>query len=174
MGECVQNFGNGLTESDGRLDGYLHWVVLPEHFQCPNDDNHVRLQVKMNGQFYDVSVNIQATGSSDPNVYHYDLHADLFGGPWSEGWHTFSVGLDYVYVLGVNSENFVSATLEELVVLFESEIVPGLPISVFMNAYGSGGGHNVHRNNYFPDGAIVINPKTNPHYFLFRFGNQSF
>jgi hypothetical protein len=42
-----------------------------------------------------------------------------------------------------------------------------------MDSFGSGG-HNVHRNDYFSDGAIVIDPLGSPHYYLFKFANQVF
>ncbi len=174
LSECVHGFGGSLTQTFGRLDGFLHYVVLPDDYQCPNDDNHVRLQVRMNGQYYDVPVNIEATGNLDPKIYHYDLYADLYGEQWNEGWHTTGVDLDYYYDLGVTSSSFSGATLEELSAMFENEIVAGGRISVFMEAFDNSGGHNVHRNNYFSDGAIVINPQTNPHYYLFRFSDQSF
>jgi outer membrane protein assembly factor BamB len=172
-GECVQSFGGNLAETFGRLDGYLHWVVVPDNYECPNDDNHVRLQIRMNNQYYDVPVNIESTGAFDPRVYHYDLYADLHGGAWNEGWHTSGISLDYVDDLGVSSDDFVPATLEELVALFEDEIIAGNPVSIFMESFGSGG-HDIHRNDYFSDGAIVTDPLGNPHYYLFKFADQVF
>jgi len=173
VAECVQDFDSGLCETFGRLDGHLHWVVLPGDTGCPSDDNHVRLQVRMNDKYYDVAVNIESTSASDPRVYHYDLPADLYGGAWSEGWHTVGVGLDYADDLGVDSDDFVPATLGELSAWLGNLLVAGNPVSVFMDSFGTGG-HNVHRNDSFADGAIVVNPLVDPHYYLFRFSNQVF
>jgi hypothetical protein len=103
-----------------------------------------------------------------------DPHAGLRGGAWSEGWHTTGIDLDYAYDLGVRSNGFIPGTLQELVALLESEFQTDTPVSVFMDAYDNSGGHNVHRNNYFSDGAIVVNPQENPHYYLFRFADQAF
>lgn len=171
---CVHDFGNGLTPVHGRLDGFLHYVVLPDDHQCPNDDNHVRLQVRMNGQYYNVAVNIESTGSPDPRVYHHDILADLHGPAWSEGWHTSGVDLDYSSDLDVGSNDFMAASLQGLADMFEDRIRAGQRVSVYMEAYDSSGGHNVHRNDYFADGAIVTGADSDPHYYLFRFVNQVF
>jgi len=173
VAECVQDFDSGLSETFGRLDGHLHWVVLPGDTGCPSDDNHVRLQVRMNDKYYDVAVNIESTSAADPRVYHYDLPADLHGGAWNEGWHTGGTGLDYADDLGVDSDDFVPATLGELSAWLGNLLVAGNPVSVFMDSFGTGG-HNVHRNNSFADGAIVVDPLVDPHYYLFRFSNQVF
>lgn len=165
---CVQQFGNGLTEEYGRLDGFLHYVVLPDDYQCPNDDNHVRLQIRMNNQYYNVAVNI------DPSVSYKYISSGLHGGAWNEGWHTSGVGLDYSLDLDVSSNDFTAATTQQLSDLFKNEIIAGKNVSVYMEAYDASGGHNVHSNNYIADGAIVTDPQTNPHYYLFRFANQIF
>lgn len=172
--ECVHDFGTGLTRSYGRLDGVLHYVVLPDDFQCPNDDDHVRLQVRANGQYYEVAVNVYSTGSADPTVSHHEVYADLVGGAWSEGWHTTGVDLDYSQDLDVGSSDFTGATLQQLCDLFDDEMASGDAVSIYMEAYDESGGHNVHRNDYFADGAIVLDPRVNPRYFLFRFANQVF
>jgi hypothetical protein len=164
----VHSFGNGLTRTYGRLDGFLHYVVLPSDYACPNDDNHVHLQVRMDNQYYNVAVNIDST------VSYHDVFSVLHGGAWSEGWHTIGVELDYSFDLDVSSNDFTAATTQQLTDLFKNEIVAGKNVSVYMEAYDQSGGHNVHRNNNIEDGAIVVDPQGNPHYYLFRFSNQVF
>jgi hypothetical protein len=168
---CSETFGDALTDSYGRVDGSVLAVVTPSDTQCPlvNDD-HLVIQVTMNGAVYRMVVNVDGIGFTD-------REAPLVGAAWSEGWHT-SESLDYVDDLAVHSDDFDEYSLEALVPVVSSFITIGARISVY--AVSSGGeyassAHLIHRNDSEPDGAVVIEPETaRSRFLLFRFGNQSF
>jgi hypothetical protein len=172
---CVQAFGSGLAVGFGRIDGVLTAVDGPTDLRCPHDDNHVRLQVLMNGAIYDVWVNVESTLTpTAPEVAVLQKAATLAGTPWQEGWHTVGVDLDYVTTLGVSSTAFTPMVKTALVAYLKSELQVGYPISVYMTGFGPTGGHDVHRNVTAEDGAVVTDPRANPRYYLFHFPNQSF
>src|SRR5215813_10038860 len=55
---CTSQFGNALSSTFGRLDGYLVSIVPPMTGPCNADTAHVHLQIKMNNQIYDVAVDV--------------------------------------------------------------------------------------------------------------------
>ena len=56
---CVDSFGDALTDSFGRIDGKLIAVVKPTDTQCPTFNNdHLLLEVEMNAAVYRVVVNV--------------------------------------------------------------------------------------------------------------------
>ncbi len=169
--DCANQFGDALTDSFGRLDGTVVAVVAPEDTQCAlvNDD-HLVLQVAMNGAVYRMVVNIA-------DVAFGQKSAALIGPSWSEGWHT-DLTLEYPTDLDVHSPAFQQLALPAMIEQISAGIELGAPISVF--AVSSGGefassAHLIHRNDNNSDGAIVLDPTTeNPTYLLFRFASQSF
>jgi hypothetical protein len=168
---CTDTFGDSLTDSYARLDGTVLAVVGPTDTQCPlfNDD-HLVIEVMMNGEAYRMVVNVDGIG-------YAEHEAPLLGGAFSEGWHT-DVDLEYADDLGVHSDEFESHSMAELVDLVTDHIELDAPISVY--AVSSGGefassAHLVHHNNSQPDGAIAIDPTAaTSRYLLFRFDNQQF
>jgi hypothetical protein len=169
--DCASQFGDALSDSFGRLDGTVVAVVAPEDTECPlvNDD-HLVLQVAMNGAVYRMVVNIT-------DVAFAQKSAALLGPAWSEGWHT-GLTLEYPTDLDVHSPEFQQLALPAMIETISAGIELGAPISVF--AVSSGGefassAHLIHRNDNNSDGAIVLAPDSeNPSYLLFRFASQSF
>lgn len=171
---CADTFGDALTDSYGRVDGTVLAIVGPTDTQCalPNDD-HLVIQLTMNGAVYRMVVNVD-------EVFYAETESPLVGPAWQEGWHTeANVALEYPTTLNIHSEAFTSVPMTELVEKVSAEIDIGARLSVY--AVSSGGEfaastHLVHRNNAtYSDGAIVVNPTSaNPKYLLFRFSNQSF
>ncbi len=167
---CADTFGDALTDSYGRLDGTVLAVVGPTDTQCPlvNDD-HLVIQVTMDGAVYRMVVNVDG-------VYYTEAPGSLVGPAWAEGWHT-DVALEYP-MLGVTSTQFISQPMAQLVETVSAHIDIGAPISVY--AVSSGGdlassAHLVHRNDSGSDGAILIDPTgADPLYLLFRFPEQAF
>ena len=168
---CASMFGDALTDSYGRIDGTVEAIVAPDDGQCPlvNDD-HLVIQVRMNGAVYRMVVNIA-------DVAYATTSAPLIGPAWQEGWHT-DVALEYPTDLDAHSDGFEQLPLEVLVEEISSGIDLGAPISVY--AVSSGGeyassAHLIHRNNTGSDGAILLDPTSEaPVYLLFRFASQSF
>jgi hypothetical protein len=139
---------------------------------CNGDDSHVHLQVRVNGEIYDVAVDIGQT-PGDALLYESDLA--LPDGAWSEGWHGTD-GLSYTQ-LGVHASEFTSydpATLGQKVQL---ELMGVNHISIFCVGYAQGNGcHDVHyRSSNNEDGAIVIHPLSSAaHVMFFRFATDNF
>ena len=171
---CRGQLGNALAEGFGRLDGFLRSVALTHDTRCPSDDNHIRLQVEMLGEHYEAWINVESTFGSDRRVYMAETNAPLHGGAWSEGWHTLGVDLSYPTTLGIASDQLLPMTRDEINEHFATEVQPGFPVSIYLEAFDSSGGHKVHRNNAGPDGALVTYARARPRYHLFRFANQSF
>jgi hypothetical protein len=166
-----QQTGTAINSFHGRLDGYLVYIV-PQGgpSSCNGDYSHVHLQVKMNGNIYDVAVDIGKT-AGDALFYEADMPPPH--GTWQEGWH--NDGLSYPQ-LGVHSTQFTSETPASLAQKIESELANVNHISVFGDAYTTNNGcHDVHYQNGSADGAIVINPLSpTAHILFFRFSTQSF
>src|SRR5262249_28719796 len=122
---------------------------------CRGDDNHIHLQVKVNGGIEDIAVNIAST-FGNPDLDVLSINAALLGGAWSEGWHTGQT-LDYVTSLGVHSGSFTEKTPTQLTSLIDSALASANHVSIFTTGFDPTGGHLVHRQNSGHDGAIVIN-----------------
>ncbi len=165
---CASTFGTTLTDSFGRLDGTVLAVVPPNLQTCAQPNStHLVLQVTMNGAAYRMVMNVD----SDLTVREDDK--PLAGPAWSEGWHV-DASLDYVTDLDQHSADFVAVDTVDVVT---DALALGARVSVFATSTGgtkADSAHLVHRNLAGADGALVIAPDTAPHYFLFRFANQTF
>jgi len=171
---CTGSFGSQMTTAFGRLDGFLVSIVnINGSSTCRGDNNHLHLQVKVNGQIEDIAVNVEST-TGDPNVDFRTFNAPLADGAWVEGWHP-NVKLDYATNLGVSSTSFTSLTLTQLQSQLDSLLANANHVSIFATGFDGTGGHDIHREPTNHDGAIVINPTTgSPTYLLFHFSTQTF
>jgi hypothetical protein len=171
---CTGTFGSAMTATFGRLDGFLVSIVDPNTTtSCRGDDNHIHLQVRVNGGIEDIAVNVSST-SGNPNVDFRTVGAALRGGAWTEGWHPGQT-LDYATSLGVTSGSFTEETLTQLTASIDNAIASANHVSIFATGFDPTGGHLIHRQGSSHDGAIVINPTTpTPTYLLFHFTNQTF
>ena len=171
---CVpqSQLGDGLTEAYGRLDGILVAIVPPANGGgCQADNDHLHLQVRMNGDVYDVAVNVGENGVDD--VHSTTRELAMPGPAWQEGWHT-GVSANYV-TLGVHAADLPLATSAQLVTAMMSDLATANHISVFATGYGNDGAHLVHRTVQSRDGLIVTQPLSRPaHVRMFAFSNQTF
>lgn len=171
---CTSTFGSAMSATFGRLDGFLVSVVNPNTTTaCRGDDNHIHLQVQVNGGIEDIAVNIAST-TGNPDVDFRTINAALKGSAWTEGWHTGQT-LDYPTNLGVSSTSFTEDTPTQLTTLVDNLVANANHVSIFATGFDATGGHLIHREGSSHDGAIVINPTTSsPTYLLFHFTTQSF
>jgi lamin tail-like protein len=171
---CTSTFGSAMSATYGRLDGFLVSIVNPNTTtSCRGDDNHIHLQVQVNGRVEDIAVN-NASTTGNPDLDFLALNAPLRGGAWAEGWHTGQT-LDYANNLGVSSGGFAEKTPTQLVSLVDAALANANHVSIFTTGFDATGGHLIHRQGSNHDGAIVINPlSANPQYLLFHFTTQSF
>lgn len=167
---CASQFGSLFTKSNGRADGKLVAVVRPSDSQCAlNNSTHVVLQLSILGQVQRLVVAVK-------DVAVTSVASPLVGPVYSEGWHT-NVHLDYPKDLGVHSDVFTPVSMDKAVSFICSPLDIGAPVSVYAYSDGShpSSAHQIHRNDKYPDGAIVMDPKaTKPTYLLFRYANQVF
>jgi hypothetical protein len=172
--DCASTFGTALTNSFGRVDGTVLAVVKPSDTQCamPNDD-HVIVEVTMEGAVYRMVVNILSTGA-DPDVQFAEVDHALVGAPWSEGWHADAL-LDYPGDLGLHSDAvFSSIPMTALADRIADDLTLGEKVSVYCTSSGGASSHLIHRNGSDHDGAIVLHPETNPRWLVFHFADQTF
>ncbi|WP_282419032.1 hypothetical protein [Polyangium sp. 15x6] len=172
--DCADTFGDALTSAFGRVDGTVLAIVKPTDTQCamPNDD-HVVVQVMMDGKAYRMVVNVESS-FGDPNVGYLETTHGMPGPAWQEGWHT-GVSLDYATDLGVQAEEFTAYDMPTLSDMIADVIPLGEKISVFAHSSGGASAHKVHRNSAAQDGVIVLDPESAaPKMLLFRFSNQVF
>lgn len=167
---CASEFGSLFTNSNARADGTLVAVVRPVDTQCtlPNDD-HVTLQLSIQGQVHRLVVAVDGVAVTT-------VSAPLVGPAFSEGWHE-DTHLDYPSDLGAHSSDFASVSMDDAVDFICQHMVIGAPIAVY--AYSDGNypssAHQIHRNDNYPDGAIVTDPTADsPLYLLFRYDDQVF
>lgn len=163
--------GTAINTHHGRLDGYLAYVVPKDgDSSCNGDGSHVHLQIRMDGNIYDVAVDI-GTFTGDSNLYEADM--PIPGGAWSEGWH--DIGLSYPQ-LGLHSTQFTPENPTTLGQKIQSELAGVNHISVFGDGYSTDNGcHDVHYENGSQDGAIILDPLSpKAHILFFRFSTQSF
>ena len=174
--DCADTFGDALTAGFGRIDGTVLAVVKPSDTQCamPNDD-HVILQVTMNGAVYRMVINVESTFGSDPRVSIAEVDKPLSDPPWSEGWH-LGVQFDYVQTLGIHYDIFTPYSLTELSDKIADAITLGSKVSVYAHTSGGASAHMIHKNSaMFEDGAVVLDAASaSPRYLLFRFDDQAF
>lgn len=171
---CAQSFGNALTAGFGRLDGTVVAVLAPGNTTCPRPNNdHLILQVEVDGEVYRM-VTAMRSSFGNPDMAFADKSATLAGPAWSEGWHV-GVPLDYVADLGLSRLDFTPQPMLDLADTVTAPIDIGAKVSVFATVEDSdSAAHLIHRNFAGEDGAIVIDPETNPHYLALRFDNQLF
>jgi len=170
QGTCTRSFGAGMSSTYGRLDGFVWSVVPSTDHRCVGDSNHIHLQIKMNGNDYNIAVTVVDTNGGD--VFFLERDLALPSG-WSEGWHPSPTPLDYVQ-LGLHANDFSAVPSSALQQKIEAELATANHISVFTTGFGTDGGHLVHRNNG-TDGAIVLQPLSpKPHVLMFRFATQTF
>jgi hypothetical protein len=171
---CAAVFGDALTNSYGRVDGTVRAVVKPTDTHCPLPNNdHVILQVDMNGAVYRMVINVQSS-FGDPNVQYLATTHALVGPAWAEGWHT-GVALDYVADLGAHAGDFTPHPLAELSDILADAFTLGQKVSVYATSSGGASAHLVHRNGNMNDGAVVLDPDAaSPTVLLFHFADQSF
>ena len=164
--------GDGLTKSFGRLDGILVAIVPPANGGgCQADNDHLHLQVRMNGDVYDIAVNVGENGVED--VHSTTREIAMPGPAWQEGWHT-GVTVDYA-LLGLHTADLPLESASELVDDMMTDLATANHISVFATGYGSDGAHLVHRNRQRTDGLIVTQPLSRPaHVRAFAFTGQTF
>ena len=179
IGTCAKAFGNALTPGFGRIDGIVFAVQKPSDTECtsPNRD-HVILQVLMNGAVYRLVINVQSDrAGADPKIRVGTLPHALPAPAFAEGWHR-DAPLDYVTSLGAHSTDaaFSALDLQAATDAIASALEIGAPVAVYATS-GAGrpeSAHLVHRNSGNHDGAIVVNPTTDPKFVLFHFENQTF
>lgn len=167
---CASTFGSLFTKSNGRADGTLVALVRPVDQQCalPNS-THVTLQLSIQGQ-------VQRLVASVDGVAVTTLTKPLIGPAYAEGWHV-DQNLDYPTDLGAHSADFAEVSMDQAVDFICSHVELGSPVSVFAYSDGTApsSAHQIHRNDKYPDGAIVVNPTSaTPTYLLFRYLDQVF
>lgn len=168
--KCTSEYGSLFTDSNGRADGTLLALLETTDSQCDGDnDDHVVLQISILGE-------VQRLVVSVADISIYSTNHPLIGPEFSEGWHV-GMSLDYTRHLDAHSSDFRPATMREATQFICNELEVGAPISVY--AYSDGtrpdSAHQIHRNNHYPDGAVVGRPTSDsPIYLLFRYENQFF
>jgi hypothetical protein len=167
---CASEFGALFTKSNGRADGTLLALVQTTDTQCTLFNNdHVVLQLSMLGQVQRLVVAVDGVAVTT-------TQAPLVGPAFSEGWHP-DVFLDYPMDLDAHSEDFVGVSMTEAEEFLCSYLDLGAPVSVYAYSDGSApsSAHQTHRNDNYPDGAIVAQPTSaSPVYLLFRYTDQVF
>jgi hypothetical protein len=167
---CASEFGSLFGKSNGRADGTLLALVEPTDSQCElHNGTHVVLQVSILGHVQRLVVSVDAVSVTS-------LTAPLIGPAYAEGWHV-DQHLDYVTDLGVHSTDFTQTSMDEAVSFICSELEVDAPVSVFAYATGEypASAHQIHRNDNYPDGAVVARPDSDtPLYLLFRYSDQTF
>jgi hypothetical protein len=163
---CTNKLGHALSAAHGRLDGQLVAIVPPGKEGCPSDSTHLHLQVRMNGDVYDIAVNLDG--------FEGETDAPLPGVPYAEGWH--EMALDYVSAFNLHSNAITLTTQPSIQARLMSELANANHISVFGTGYpGSDGAHLIHRKVTREDGALVLDPLgAKPHVLAFRFDTDTF
>ncbi len=177
---CASSFGAQFTNAFGRVDGRVV-AVVPPNIQCtlPNDD-HVVIQVEIDGGVHRLVVNV-LSNSSDPNIRFMRAQLGPLPAPAFEvGWHP-GQRLDYPTTLGVHSgldAGWESLPMEQASARLYDAITIGAPLSVYGTSSGgssASSAHLIHRHARNDDGAIVIDPTSaSPTWLLFSFAEQQF
>lgn len=162
---CTSSFGNALSASFGRLDGYVYAIVPTGTRDCNADGSHLHLQVKSDGAVYDVAVNLDALQAETTHAMS----------AWSEGWHAGAESLDYPTDLALHANAFAAKSSSAARSDLEAALASANHISIFATGYGPNGAHLVHRQGGGHDGAIVIDPLSSaPRVIAFRFDKDAF
>lgn len=174
---CTTTFGHSITAQYGRLDGVVRAVVLPGDTSCASDDDHVIVQIDVDGETYATWVNVESNvQETDPQIRFAQLRAPLQLGAWSEGWHPAIGQLDYAFTLNVHTSSFAPMSKAAAATQIAQLVKKGAQVSAFVDGFATAdGGHKVHRNGYGKDGAlVVIEPSGAPRWLLFHFSQQLF
>jgi hypothetical protein len=176
QGPCTATFGNGMSATYGRIDGYVWSVVPAGTTSCgTNDSNHIRVEVQMKGAYYTFAV----PDASDVTMLEKDMTTKEFPTAWSEGWNTgASFAFDYP-TIGIHStDTGWSASNAAIRNTLTDELSKANHISIYNTGYSSSGGHLIHRSTSGAtglDGAIVLNPlSATPHIIFFKFATETF
>lgn len=173
---CASTFGTALPAGFGRIDGTVVAIVQPKDKQCalPNND-HVIVQVKMQGAVYRIVVNVQSDrAGADIRVFYLEKPVKLPAPAWAEGFHG-GVALDYVKDFGVKAAEFSPIALAPLSEKIAAVIPLDAKIAVYSDGTGGSSTHLVHRNDGTKDGALILDPDgPSPKAMLFHFATQDF
>ena len=177
VGKCVSTFGNGLTDSFGRIDGTLVAIVRPQDKQCTAvNSDHLVLEVKTQADVYRMVVNVKSDKGTDRRVRFQELGVALPDPAWEPGWHP-GLKLDYVGLGAHSTTGFEPFEMDPLIARVVGDLRIGDPISVYATS-GNGitsSAHLVHRVSGKNDAAIVVDPKSDaPTFLLFHFLEQTF
>ena len=94
---------------------------------------HVHLQVKANGEIYDVAVNVQ-----DPaNVDYLAKDMPLPDGAWSEGWHPSQASLLDYPTIGVHAGDFTPTAQTDSESALDTELASANHVSISMTGDGT-------------------------------------
>jgi hypothetical protein len=165
--------GTAIDTKYGRLDGTLRYIIpIGGPSSCNGDTAHVHLQVDVNGDIYDVAIDI---GDSPDDVGIYETNMPLPDGAWAEGWH----GTDQLTytALGIHSPQFTAEDPASLSSQLVAELAQVNHVSIFGTGYDTDNGcHDVHyENGDGNDGALFIDPlSAQAHGLFFRFKTDSF
>lgn len=172
--------GSGSLSSDlpadqyGALEGELVSLVPPGTHGCPNDADHLHLQVDVGGKRYDVAVTINDSMAAQPI---YFLAKDIAAGSAAPGWS--ATGFDYPTNLGAHAADFTGMNKTDLLARLQTELATVSKVSLHGRSYGpvADGVHNVHRNGGGHDGAIIargLGAGGTDHVLAFHFYNSAF
>ncbi len=138
-------------EPYGALEGELVSLVPPGTKGCPEDPDHLHLQVRVGTKRYDVAVNIDST-SHEPLGFTTKAFAPLTP---AQGWSADT--FDYPRDLGIVSADFEKLDKAALLARLMKELSTAARIRVYGRAYADGTGmHNIHRNGKDRDGGLLI------------------
>ena len=157
----------------GALEGELVSIVPPgTGGACPNDSDHLHLQVEVGTKRYDIAVNVFDAPSGAPlGLLTKDLAA---GAAVPLGWSS-AARLDFVADLGVHSGEFSPLAKAALLTRLDTELASASSVRIFGRSYTDGTGvHNIHRNGGGHDGAIVVHRGGTDHFIALRFSTDTF
>ena len=157
----------------GALEGELVSIVPPGTHGCPEDADHLHLQIDVGGKRYDVAVTVNdATGGQPMMIFEKDLAPTTAPPGWS------GAGFDFVTNLGAHSSSFTALASAPLLSKLEGELATVSSISVHGKSYTDGTGvHDVHRNGGGHDGVLLMRGQGaggTDHAFALRFYSDVF
>jgi hypothetical protein len=174
-GYYENGFGAAADGGDGGFhhhpDGGFDAGPSGSLHQCNGDDSHVHLQVDVDGDVYDIAVDI---GAENDQVGMYEQALAPLEGAWAEGWHDDD--LSYAS-LGLHVASFPLGTPTTNAASLGSLLEGTSQISIYCTGYSEGNGcHDVHyQDGSTNDGALVLNPQAaTPTLVFFRFVSQTF
>lgn len=151
---CVGTSGlaNNLPfDAYGAIEGELVSIVPPGTHGCPNDSDHLHLQIDVDGKRYDIAMTINDTTGGQPMDF---LTKDIAPKPLPKGWN--AVGFDFPTDLGVHSGDFTAMAKAPLLARLQSELATVSFVTIHGKSYTDGTGvHDVHRNGGGHDGVLL-------------------